>query len=375
MIYIIDGKQNELPIFFKSIQPSNSGNKSVNFRKWGKHMIVGLIIILLLVLLLPFTVKKIECNLEYFLFIMGIFAALVGGVFNKELLVKAFEDPIKITAAVLIASLFFKWFQKHLGNAIDLISHKLPFPLFVALLVMILGFLSSVITAIIAALILVLIVGNLSLERKSEVLLTVLTCFSIGLGATLTPIGEPLSTIVTSKMDQHFLFLLELVGPYIIPAVLILGIFSAFVVKRSNRHGTKQVQESESYQEIIIRSVKIYLFVFGLSMLGAGFEPLINAYLLDLSPKILYWINMLSAILDNATLAAAEISPAMTGKTVEAILLGLLISGGMLIPGNIPNIISAGKLKISSKEWAKVGVPLGLIILVIYFGILLAFGL
>ena len=110
-------------------------------------------------------------------------------------------------------------------------------------------------------------------------------------------------------------------------------------------------------------------------MLGAGFEPLINTYLLDLSPKVLYWINMLSAVLDNATLAAAEISPVMTEKTVEAILLGLLVSGGMLIPGNIPNIISAGKLNISSKEWAKVGVPVGLVILVIYFVLLVFFGL
>ena len=47
--------------------------------------------------------------------------------------------------------------------------------------------------------------------------------------------------------------------------------------------------------------------------------------------------------------------------------MGLLIAGGMLIPGNIPNIISAGKLGISSKEWAKLGVPLGLVLMAIYF--------
>jgi energy-coupling factor transporter ATP-binding protein EcfA2 len=48
----------------------------------------------------------------------------------------------------------------------------------------------------------------------------------------------------------------------------------------------------------------------------------------------------------------------------------LLVSGGMLIPGNIPNIISASKLKITSSEWAKLGIPLGLILLVIYYVIL-----
>lgn len=336
---------------------------------------IGLIIILVLVLFLPFTVKKVEHNLEYFLFVMGILAAIVGGVFDGKLLLHALEDPIKITLAVLIAGLLFKWFQTQLGKAIDVVSHKLPFPLFIALVVIILGFLSSIITAIIAALVLVLIISNLSLDRRHEVLLTVIACFSIGLGAALTPIGEPLSTITTSKMGEDFLYLLELIGPFIIPGVIILGVFAGFAVKRREGLGLQAESESESYKEIIIRAVKIYLFVFGLTMLGAGFEPLINAYLLDLSPKILYWVNMISAVLDNATLAAAEISPAMSQKTVEAILLGLLISGGMLIPGNIPNIISAGKLKISSKEWARPGLIIGLSIMVIYFVILLFFGL
>jgi predicted cation transporter len=51
-------------------------------------------------------------------------------------------------------------------------------------------------------------------------------------------------------------------------------------------------------------------------------------------------------------------------------LMGLLISGGMLIPGNIPNIISAGKLKIGSGAWARIGVPFGLSLLIVYYVIL-----
>ncbi|MGB4043751.1 MAG: DUF1646 family protein, partial [Thermacetogeniaceae bacterium] len=60
----------------------------------------------------------------------------------------------------------------------------------------------------------------------------------------------------------------------------------------------------------------------------------------------------------------------MSGLQIEAILMGLLVSGGMLIPGNIPNIISAGKLNITSSEWARLGVPLGLALLIIYYLIL-----
>ena len=138
---------------------------------------------------------------------------------------------------------------------------------------------------------------------------------------------------------------------------------------RANRLTTNQVIETNV--EIIIRGVKVYLFVMALTLLGAGFEPFINRYLLDLSPLALYWINMISAVLDNATLAAAEISPAMDESTIQALLLGLLISGGMLIPGNIPNIIAAGKLNIRSGEWARVGEPLGLLAMVVYFVILL----
>jgi predicted cation transporter len=33
----------------------------------------------------------------------------------------------------------------------------------------------------------------------------------------------------------------------------------------------------------------------------------------------------------------------------------------MLIPGNIPNIIAAHALKITSTEWARLGVPLGFV--------------
>jgi predicted cation transporter len=54
--------------------------------------------------------------------------------------------------------------------------------------------------------------------------------------------------------------------------------------------------------------------------------------------------------------------------------MGLLIAGGMLIPGNIPNIVAAGRLKISMKEWAKLGIPIGIVMLLVFFVILLGFG-
>jgi predicted cation transporter len=83
----------------------------------------------------------------------------------------------------------------------------------------------------------------------------------------------------------------------------------------------------------------------------------------------LYWLNMLSAVLDNATLAAAEIDPSMTILQIKSALLGLLIAGGTL--GNIPNIIYAGKLRINSSEWARFSMPLGLLVMTGYFLLLM----
>ncbi|WP_269409464.1 DUF1646 family protein [Lentibacillus daqui] len=346
-------------------------------------MIVGLIIILLLVLLLPFT-KFVEKNLEMFLFIMGVLSVLVSQVLDWPLIKEALVHPINITLAVLVAGLLFRWFQTPIEKGVLGMSRAIPYRVFIALFVIILGLISSLITAIIAAIILVAIVGVLRLDKESEIRLVVLACFAIGLGAVLTPLGEPLSTVVVNKLNEDFFYLLKLVGIYVIPGVIIFGILAAMFVKsreesqeilsqQSSKEKAPNNSETESYGEIIIRSLKIYLFVMALTFLGAGFEPLIERYLLDLNPLILYWINMISAVLDNATLAAAEISPSMDSTTIRDMLLGLLVSGGMLIPGNIPNIIAAGKLDITSKQYAKFALPVGLVAMVVYFVVILIF--
>lgn len=333
------------------------------------NMLIWLIIIFLLVLLLPLFLNVVERNLEVFLFGMGLFAAFLSGVFNGQLFIMAALNPINITVAVFIAGILFKWFQNPLEKAITTISCMMPYRLFVVIVIIFLGLIASIITAIIAALLLVLIVTALQFERKSEVRFVVISCFSIGLGAALTPLGEPLSTIAISKLNEDFFFLMRIIGNEVIVGLFILGFLAALIVNKPKqlvRTNTKSAK-SEGYEEILIRALKVYFFVMGLTFLGAGFEPVINLYFINLDPSILYWINMISSVLDNATLTAAEISPNMDHLTIQAILLGLLISGGMLIPGNIPNIIAAGKLQITSKEWAVVGFPLGLVMMIICF--------
>lgn len=339
-------------------------------------MIIGLIIILLLVLFLPFH-RFVGRNLESFLFIMGFLSVLVSQVLEFNLIKDALTTPIHITLAVFVAGLLFRWFQKPIELGILKLSYAIPYRLFISLLVIILGLISSLITAIIAAIILAAIVSVLQMDRKSEIRLVILACYSIGLGAVLTPLGEPLSTIVVRKLNEDFFYLLGLIGIYIIPGIVGFGILAAFMIstreeksKRKLTDSNKTLSEKESYGQIIVRSFHIYMFVMALTLLGAGFQLFIERYLLDLHPLALYWINMVSAVLDNATLAAAEVSPQMSEPTIKAILLGLIISGGMLIPGNIPNIIAATKLRISSLEYARFAVPVGLVGMAVYFVII-----
>lgn len=334
----------------------------------------ALIFLLLPVFVLPFLSKKIEHNLEIFLFVMGVLALSISGLWSGKIIHEAVVEPIPISAVVLVCGLAFKWGRKKLEKGVSQLLTTLPTGFFVFFLIVVLGLLSSIITAIIASLVLVEFVTILKVPRHQLIQLTVFACFSIGLGAALTPVGEPLSTIVVAKMDADFWYLFRNFAYLIIPACVALGLFAVFFHARKSQKEEKVSWKSEdSTKDVFIRAIKVYFFVMALIFLGGGYKPLIDTYLITLSSKILFWMNMVSAVLDNATLAAAEISPALSAAQMKSILMALLISGGMLIPGNIPNIIAANKLKITSKEWARVGVPLGLLMLVAYFLLLEVF--
>ncbi len=337
-------------------------------------MLIGLLTILALVFILPFFLKKIEHNLEIFLFVMGVAAAYISGQFTSHLAREALQEPVSISLAVLVFGLLFKWSRKPFDRFIHWTQKKLSLEIFVFCLIFILGSLSSLITAIIASLVLVEVISCLTLDRKHEVDLVIIACFAIGIGAVLTPIGEPLSTLAIAKLkswpDVDFWYLFRLLKWEVLGALLALSVLSIFFHGKKAEQSLEAKVRDENYFQIFLRAGKIYLFVMALVFLGQGFKPLIDRYVIPLSGDILYWINISSAVLDNATLTVAEVSPAMHPLQIKKLLMGLLLAGGMLIPGNIPNIIAASKLGIKSKEWARLGVPLGLILMVLFFFIL-----
>ena len=336
---------------------------------------IGLGLVALAVLVGPFTVKKIEHNLEAFLFVMGVLSVTIAGVWELNLVEEAIMEPVVkgIVPAVLVAGTAFHYGRSRAQNAMSYILDHVSLKAVTLVMIVGLGLMSSVITAIIAALLLVELVNCMPLERKDKINLVIIACFAIGLGAVLTPLGEPLSTIAISKLqgppyNAGFFFLFEKLALYVIPGVLVLGVLGALLTgKAAKQECIAAVEDSETLRDVGMRAAKVYIFVMALLLLGAGMKIIIDKYFIAIPSEVLYWVNMLSAILDNATLTAAEIAPSLTIGQITAALMGLLIAGGMLVPGNIPNIISANKLGITSKEWARLGVPLGLVLLVIYY--------
>ena len=335
-------------------------------------LLIGLCFILVVVLIGPFLNKKIEANLEACLFVMGVASATISSAWSAEVVREGFIAPINITLAVLVAGVLFHYLRKYIDHVMRRILITVPLGVIVCGGIIILGLLSSIISAIIAALLLVEFITVLPLHRHAEINLAIIACFAIGFGAALTPLGEPLSTIVVSKLSgapyhATFYYLFHLLGSSVIPAVVILGISAIFLVQELPEDTGESLaaeEEEERLSEVFVRAGKVYIFVMALIFLGAGFKPLIDTYLLKLPSQILFWVNTISAILDNATLAAAEIGPSLSTAQIKSALLALLISGGMLIPGNIPNIIAAHALHIKSSEWAKLGMPLGFAIMI-----------
>ncbi|MCB4792597.1 MAG: DUF1646 domain-containing protein [Elusimicrobia bacterium] len=342
---------------------------------------ISLFVILFLVLALPIAIGKVERNLEVFLFIMGIASVTcshiwgVAPVWSIHLFKESMVEPVMITIAVIVFGFLMYFFRDKITAYIVNVERRIGSKWFSFVLVIALGLFSSIITAIMSSIILVEVVNALKLNKEYEIKLVILGCFSIGLGAVLTPIGEPLSTIAIAKLkgepyNADFFFLFRTLGLYILPGILGLGLFGALIepsIKEDSNENSLSEEKKSSIKDVFGYAGRVYIFIMALVYLGTGFKPIIDAYIITLPSPILYWINTISAVLDNATLTAAEVSPKMSLGQIQYILMGLLISGGMLIPGNVPNIIAAGRLNIKSKEWAKFGVPLGLIIMTIYF--------
>lgn len=334
---------------------------------------IALLVILIAVLIGPILVKPVEHNLELFFLVVGMLAAIAGGQFGWPMLREAIVEPIGLTLAVAVFGAMARVFRAQFDRAIQRLRMAVSPRWIYFILIIVLGMISSIITAVVAALLLVEAIAMLRLDRPSETTAVILACFAIGMGAGLTPIGEPLGTIATAALKADFWYLMRLLGPIVISGIVLVGFLSLFVpaVPAASLYAARPL---ESWKGITWRALRIYAFVFGLVGLSWGMRPLVGAHIGKVPQTALFWINSISAVVDNATLTAAEIGPALAPGQQRAILLGLLISGGMLIPGNIPNIVAANRLGISSREWARIGLIIGLPLMLLCFLVLYVIG-
>jgi predicted cation transporter len=331
------------------------------------------LIILTALLAGPLILAPLEHNLEPYCFALGIIAVAAGGQWQGQLLRKAALDPMPITLTVIAAGLLFGALRPWLDRSFVVLRRLLPRPLLAGLAVMAIGLLSSLITAVVAALTLVEGVALMGLGPTERTRVVVLGCFAIGLGSALTPIGGPLATLAASAMNLNFAGLFRLLSPWIFPGVAAMSVLTIYFTR--GPYDLVAVADSarahERPRQALLQGLRIFAFIAGLTLIGEACAPFASRYVGKLSDGSLFWANMVSAALDNATLVAIEFHQIDRGRA-QAALLSLLVSGGMLIPGNVPNIVCANRLSMHSSEWARVGLPFGIIMLGIYFAVLSA---
>ncbi len=344
-------------------------------------VIYSLIAILVAVLIGPLLSRRVEENLEVFFLLMGFLASLVSGSLSFKLLLEALEAPVMVKGipigifqAVLLAGILFERFRGRLRSVLSSGRAASAAPILYSILVLALGLGSSFISAIVASVIVAEVAKVLDIPRGIRTYLLVLSAYAIGAGAALTPLGEPLSTIAVAKLSGEpyhadFFFLARLLWDYIVAIVSICSILSWYLYRRALRTIEAVLtikmlgvgdSSSGGYREAVVRALKIYLFVFALVLLGHSFDPVVERYIVHLSPEVMYLFGSVSAALDNATLAAAIISPEMEILQIKSFLVSLVIAGGFLIPGNAPNIVIAYVSGISFREWAYKAIPIGL---------------
>ena len=312
----------------------------------------------------------------------GIALLIIG--FNLGLFFGLFLSPGRSLAGIIAAAIFglmigyitgfitqrvFPHILRKFEDTLDSILNKVPLKVYAFVIIVYFGLVSSLMTSMITTVILVELAKYLKLDHQSEKNLVITCCFSIAFGAVLTPIGSPLSTIVSAKLENPW-YLFSNIGKYIVFGIITLGIVGMFLLKPEKASDIKIIRMKETPKDFGIGTFKLFIFLIAIFLFVAGFGPMIEWYNTPLSTEMIYWANTVSAILNNNIFSAIEINKNMETRQINSILMSLLISGGMLIPGNIPNMIAANRLAITMREWAKLGVPLGIVLMIVYFIIL-----
>lgn len=332
-------------------------------------------LVIVVVLLGPVLIESIERNVELFFLLVGVLTACIMGQFNATIVRAALSEPLPFTLAVLVFGATFRLLRDCFDQLLSRVIQLLDPRILCFCLAIILGFLAALITPVVSALVFAEAISLLRCDRRSEIAATVFACFAIGLGAGVTPLGMPGIAVVLRSLHAGFWYLAHLLGPFIVVGVVLASLPTLFLPFASSAPLDATVERDSWGLVLFSRPGKVYVFIAGLVALSDGLRPLVDLYVHRLPNGLLFWLNTISAVVNNSTLAAVEIGPALSMNQQRAALLGLLVSGGALITGNIPNIVAASRLGITSREWAEIGLGTGAVLLILCFLVLIAVGL
>ena len=320
----------------------------------------------------PLVSDKIEKRLEWFLLALGATAVTLSGSWNETVVAESLMRPLKVCGAILFGSLIFSFLHGAMRERMKTQIAKIGVRPAVGAAVVLVGFSSAVLTSAIGVLLLIELIGAMDLERDSELKVAIVGCFAVGLGGGLTPIAGPVPAIAMAKLAQapyatgpYYLF--NLLGPWVLPAILSMGVVAGWVFAKRASVPRRTAEDPLTLWNMLVLTGRTYLFIAGLVLLGEGVLPLAERVVLGVPPPVLYWANSVSAAIDGATLASIEINPLMTQEQLRHVLMGILIARGGLVTGNATNLVAAHKLKIPSKEWAKLGTPIAAFLMLFYF--------
>jgi predicted cation transporter len=341
------------------------------------NILLGLVALNLLVL--PLVSRWVESHLELFLLAVGAVAVTISGGWSGEFIKSTLTYPVTVSFIVIVVSVIFNHYSNYIFRVLFVFFRALESCYSFALLILLLGLISSLVSVTVSALMLAEVLKVVNLERDTSVKITVFACYAIALGAILMPLAEPLGLIINNALSgaphhADFFFLLRHFFWWIFPAIVLLACAGGFAARNAGTTLQMHIQEDkESNSSMLRRTLHIYMFVAALHLISAGLRPLAQSTIVHLDGKVLFFANMVSVIIDNATLAAIEIVPTISLSDLTYMIIGLAAFGSMLVQGNLPNIVAAEKLGIKSREWASIAVPTGIMLMGGYFICLLIF--
>lgn len=298
-----------------------------------------------------------------FLLGVGALAAALSWAFTEALLAEAFLRPLQLCLALLAGALVFSVAHTPFATAARACSRTLGPRAATTASVLAAAALAPFFTGVVAALFLIELLRALpmSLERRREA--AVLGVSAVGLTAGLSAVGSPAAAVVLAKLAAAPYatgpwLLFDLAGPWVLSGAVALAMAAGALAGDGSGAETPP-EDPLALWTVLVMAGRLFAALCGLILLGAGVLPAFTEVLRGVPPWGLYWLNSVSAVLDNGVLAAVEFDPGMLQDQLRFAYCGILAADPLLVIAAAPNLVAAVRLGITPRQWASVGIPAG----------------